>query len=43
LLEQQQTYADKFGMFNLQGMGLHNGTEITPQTDLDSWHRRLKR
>jgi len=25
------------------GMGLHYGTEITPQTDLESWHRVLKR
>jgi len=25
------------------GMRLHYGTEITPQTDSESWHRRLKR
>jgi len=24
-------------------MGLHYDTEIAPQTDSESWHRRLKR
>jgi len=28
-------------MFNQEGMGLHYSTEITPQTDLESCHRRL--
>jgi len=25
------------------GMGIYYGTEITPQTNWESWHRRLKR
>jgi len=43
LLHQQQTHADKLGMFHQLGMELHYGTGITPQTDLESWHRRLKK
>jgi len=27
----------------MRGMGLKYGTEITPQTDSESWHRSLKR
>jgi len=39
LPQQEQIHANKLGV----SMGLHYGTEGTPQTDSESWHRRLKR
>jgi len=39
LPHQEQIHANKLGVL----MGLHYGTETesTPQTDSESWHRRL--